>query len=58
MLAAFKLLNGHAKWLAGVSLILCSLVFVCLGWSMLYALSVFALFFLQAKKQMNKAESV
>ncbi|MEZ8825993.1 L-methionine/branched-chain amino acid transporter [Vibrio amylolyticus] len=43
MLAAFKLLSGYKKQLALVSLILCTLVFVCLGWSMLYAVSIFTL---------------
>lgn len=43
MLAAFQLLNGFAKWLAAVSLLLCTVVFICLGWSMLYAVTIFAL---------------
>ncbi|WGV98409.1 L-methionine/branched-chain amino acid transporter [Vibrio sp. YMD68] len=43
MLAAYKLLNGVKKGLALVSLILCTLVFICLGWSMLYAVTVFTL---------------
>jgi len=43
MLAAYKLLTGFGKHLAAVSLILCTAVFVCLGWSMLYAVTVFAL---------------
>lgn len=43
MLAAYKLLTGLSRYLAAVSLILCSAVFVCLGWSMLYAVTIFAL---------------
>lgn len=43
MLAAYRLLSGAAKRLAGFSLALCSVVFLCLGWSMLYAVSIFAL---------------
>lgn len=43
MLAAFKLLTGASKYLAGMALLLCAGVFVCLGWSMLYALTVFLL---------------
>lgn len=40
MLAAFKLLTGWCKNLAGLAVILCAGVFICLGWSMLYALTV------------------
>jgi amino acid efflux transporter len=43
MLAAFHLLSGFSKGLAAFSLILCSMVFLCLGWSMVYALLVFAI---------------
>nr|WP_233347929.1 L-methionine/branched-chain amino acid transporter [Vibrio cholerae] len=43
MLAAFKLLTGWSKHLAGLALVLCAGVFLCLGWSMLYALGVFVL---------------
>ncbi|TXY26210.1 L-methionine/branched-chain amino acid transporter [Vibrio mimicus] len=43
MLAAYKLLTGWGKHLAGLALLLCTGVFVCLGWSMLYALAVFIL---------------
>lgn len=43
MFAAFKLLNGLAKVLASIALILCTAVFICLGWSMLYALGIFTL---------------
>ncbi|NOI60218.1 L-methionine/branched-chain amino acid transporter [Vibrio coralliilyticus] len=43
MLSAYKLLTGISKWLAGVSLLICTGVFICLGWSMLYAVAVFVL---------------
>jgi amino acid efflux transporter len=43
MAAAVKLLQGISKGLAGLSLLLCSAVFICLGWSMLYALVIFTL---------------
>ncbi|MGY2574613.1 L-methionine/branched-chain amino acid transporter [Vibrio sp. C8] len=42
MLAAYKLLKGYQKALSVVALILCTGVFICLGWSMLYALVIFA----------------
>lgn len=44
MLSAYKLLSGVGKVLAGIALLLCTGVFICLGWSMLYALTIFALF--------------
>jgi amino acid efflux transporter len=43
MYSAFRLLRGSAKWLAAVSLLLCTLVFFCLGWAVLYALVIFVL---------------
>ncbi|MBW3695947.1 L-methionine/branched-chain amino acid transporter [Vibrio sp. T187] len=43
MLAAYKLLSGFAKGLSAVALVLCTLVFMCLGWSMIYAVSIFIL---------------
>ncbi|CAM3153474.1 L-methionine/branched-chain amino acid transporter [Vibrio neptunius] len=43
MLSACKLLTGISQWLAGLSLLICTGVFICLGWSMLYAVAVFAL---------------
>ncbi|CZF81764.1 Inner membrane protein YjeH [Grimontia celer] len=55
MLAALKLLEGAARWLAGIALALCVIVFVCLGWSMLYALGVFGLLMFQGKKDTTKA---
>lgn len=60
MLAAYKLLAGPSRWLAGFSLLLCVIVFICLSWSMLYALSVFALLSLPWSnwlgKKSNRAE--
>lgn len=50
MFAAYKLLNGFAKVLATIALFLCSAVFLCLGWSMLYALSIFLLLAFPWKK--------
>ena len=50
MLAAYKLLSGLSRRLAGVSLLLCSAVFICLGWSMLYAVTVFAVLNLPWKR--------
>ncbi|SMS02912.1 Inner membrane protein YjeH [Vibrio mangrovi] len=41
MLSAWKLLHGMARYLAGIALILCVLVFFCLGWSAMYALIIF-----------------
>lgn len=51
MLSAFKLLNGVDRGLAGVALLLCSAVFLCLGWSMLYAVVVFGLLNLPWKRR-------
>lgn len=50
MFAAFKLLSGFAKVLASVALILCTAVFICLGWSMLYSLGIFTLLAMPWKK--------
>ncbi|OEF23623.1 L-methionine/branched-chain amino acid transporter [Vibrio rumoiensis] len=50
MLSAFKLLTGFAKYLAGFSTLLCSIVFLCLGWSMLYAIIIFGLLMLPWEK--------
>ncbi|RXJ72816.1 L-methionine/branched-chain amino acid transporter [Veronia nyctiphanis] len=57
MLAAYKLLSGSAKWLAAVSLALCLFVFICLGWSMIYALSVFGLLIWQSSKKLNSVSA-
>ncbi|MBV7298273.1 L-methionine/branched-chain amino acid transporter [Enterovibrio paralichthyis] len=55
MLAAVKLLSGAGKWLAMIALALCTFVFICLGWSMLYALTIFGLLMLQRDKTGCKA---
>ncbi|RJX75341.1 L-methionine/branched-chain amino acid transporter [Vibrio sinensis] len=46
MVAAVKLLTGLSRALAVIALILCTIVFLCLGWSMLYALSIFGILLL------------
>ncbi|MGP8305717.1 L-methionine/branched-chain amino acid transporter [Vibrio sp. YIC-376] len=56
MLAAYKLLKGVGKALAGVSLLLCTGVFICLGWSMFYALTIFALLSLPWKQWGQKRQ--
>ncbi|KQH87958.1 L-methionine/branched-chain amino acid transporter [Vibrio sp. Vb2880] len=50
MFAAYKLLHGFAKVLAAIALLLCTGVFICLGWSMFYALGIFALLAVPWKK--------
>ncbi len=50
MFAAFRLLQGFAKVLSVIALILCTGVFICLGWSMIYALAIFSLFAIPWKK--------
>ncbi|AIS56864.1 L-methionine/branched-chain amino acid transporter [Vibrio coralliilyticus] len=57
MLSAYKLLTGISKWLAGVSLLICTGVFVCLGWSMLYAVAVFVLLSLPWGKRQTLDQS-
>ena len=54
MLAAYKLLKGWGKVLAGFSLVLCTAVFICLGWSMLYAVTIFAVLSLPWKQWRKK----
>lgn len=44
MLSATRLLHGKGKALAYIALLLCILVFVCLGWAMLYALIILLIF--------------
>ncbi len=46
MLSATKLLCGAQRVLAIIALVLCCGVFVCLGWSMLYALGVLSVMLL------------
>ncbi|MFN3016990.1 L-methionine/branched-chain amino acid transporter [Vibrio coralliilyticus] len=57
MLSAYKLLTGISKWLAGVSLLICTGVFICLGWSMLYAIAVFVLLSLPWGKRQTLDQS-
>ncbi|MGY3572111.1 L-methionine/branched-chain amino acid transporter [Vibrio paucivorans] len=56
MLAAYKLLSGLNKALAVLSLVLCTLVFVCLGWSMLYAVSIFGLLSLPWERWLKRRQ--
>ncbi|MBD1577657.1 MULTISPECIES: L-methionine/branched-chain amino acid transporter [Vibrio] len=56
MLSAYRLLTGWAKYLAGFSTLLCSVVFLCLGWSMLYAISIFAVLILPWGKWLKKGK--
>ncbi|MDW6019503.1 L-methionine/branched-chain amino acid transporter [Vibrio plantisponsor] len=53
MLAAYKLLKGYQKALAVIALILCTGVFICLGWSMLYALVIFAALAMPWQKELK-----
>ncbi len=53
MFAAFKLLKGYAKLLSVIALGLCTGVFICLGWSMLYALTIFAFFAIPWRKDVK-----
>lgn len=54
MLSAYRLLTGWSKYLAGFSALLCGIVFLCLGWSMLYAISVFTLLMMPWKAWFNR----
>ncbi|OXX54332.1 L-methionine/branched-chain amino acid transporter [Vibrio sp. V12_P9A6T4] len=56
MFAAYKLLSGINKLLAAISLILCTAVFICLGWSMLYALTIFILLSLPWQRLARKSQ--
>jgi amino acid efflux transporter len=53
MFSAYRLLHGIAKWLAATALLLCTVVFICLGWAMLYALVIFFLLTQPWKKSTN-----
>ncbi|RQW62701.1 L-methionine/branched-chain amino acid transporter [Vibrio viridaestus] len=50
MFSAVRLLSGLAKLLALIALVFCTIVFICLGWSAMYALASFILFALPFKK--------
>lgn len=58
MLSAFRLLDGFAKYLAGFSTLLCLIVFLCLGWSMLYAVLIFGLLMLPWEKWFGSTNKV
>ncbi|GAK82637.1 hypothetical protein JCM19238_180 [Vibrio ponticus] len=49
MLSACKLLNGGARKLAALSLLTCTIMMICVGWSMLYALALFVLLIYKIK---------
>ncbi|WP_010428598.1 L-methionine/branched-chain amino acid transporter [Vibrio cyclitrophicus] len=54
MLAACRLLTGTSKYTAMVALVICTLVFICLGWSMLYAVITFVTLSLPWHKWLGK----
>ncbi|MDN3629545.1 L-methionine/branched-chain amino acid transporter [Vibrio lentus] len=54
MLAACRLLTGASRYTAMISLVICTLVFICLSWSMLYAVTVFVTLSLPWRKWLGK----
>ncbi|MCG9639749.1 L-methionine/branched-chain amino acid transporter [Vibrio sp. Isolate34] len=54
MLAACRLLTGISRYTAMVSLVICTLVFICLSWSMLYAVTIFVTLSLPWKRWLGK----
>ncbi|MEZ8859420.1 L-methionine/branched-chain amino acid transporter [Vibrio sp. 10N.247.311.51] len=54
MLAACRLLTGASRYTAMLSLVICTLVFICLSWSMLYAVIIFVTLSLPWKKWLGK----
>ncbi|CAH7181423.1 L-methionine/branched-chain amino acid exporter YjeH [Vibrio chagasii] len=54
MLAACRLLNGASRYTAMLSLVICTVVFICLSWSMLYAVTIFVTLSLPWKKWFGK----
>lgn len=54
MLAACRLLTGAGKSIAMLSLALCTLVFICLSWSMLYACIVFVTLLLPWRRWLGR----
>ncbi|MEZ8018882.1 L-methionine/branched-chain amino acid transporter [Vibrio splendidus] len=54
MLAACRLLNGTSRYTAMAALVICTLVFICLGWSMLYAATIFVTLSLPWRKWLGK----
>ena len=56
MLAACRLLTGTSRYTAMISLVICTLVFICLSWSMLYAVTVFVTLSLPWRKWLGKGK--
>lgn len=54
MLAACRLLTGASRYTAMLSLVICTLVFICLSWSMLYAVTIFVTLSLPWRKWLGK----
>ncbi|GAB2640007.1 L-methionine/branched-chain amino acid transporter [Vibrio panuliri] len=57
MLSACKLLTGTPKVLAYLSLVICVIMMACVGWSMLYALVLFAVLVYRIKPDQNTQSS-
>ncbi len=55
MLAACRLLNGASRYTAMLSLVICTVVFICLSWSMLYAVTIFVTLSLPWQRWFGKA---
>jgi amino acid efflux transporter len=58
MLAACRLLTGASRYTAMLSLVICTLVFICLSWSMLYAVTIFVTLSLPWRKWLGKGKTV
>ncbi|MFS1419085.1 L-methionine/branched-chain amino acid transporter [Vibrio splendidus] len=56
MLAACRLLTGASRYTAMLSLVICTLVFICLSWSMLYAVTIFVTLSLPWRKWLGKGK--
>tara|TARA_B100001059_G_scaffold217464_1_gene236718 strand:+ start:308 stop:1567 length:1260 start_codon:yes stop_codon:yes gene_type:complete len=54
MLAACRLLYGASRYIAMISLGICTVVFICLSWSMLYAVAIFVTLSLPWQKWFGK----
>ena len=54
MLAACQLLKGTSRYTAMLSLVICTVVFICLSWSMLYAVTIFVTLSLPWQKWFDK----
>ena len=53
-LAACQLLKGTSRYTAMLSLVICTVVFICLSWSMLYAVTIFVTLSLPWQKWFDK----